>query len=173
MAGQLARLRGAKRVIGSAGSAAKVDFLTRELGFDAAFNYRSGPVGKLLRDAAPEGIDVYFDNVGGEHLEAAIDAINVHGRIAVCGMISQYNATEPPAAPRNLQQLVVKRLTVRGFLVSDHWDRLGAFVGEVGPWLSEGRIATPETVFEGIEQAPAAFLSMLSGGNTGKTVVRL
>jgi NADPH-dependent curcumin reductase CurA len=173
MAGQLAKLRGAKRVIGSAGSDAKVQLLTGELGFDSAFNYRSGPVTRLLRDAAPDGIEAYFDNVGGEHLEAAIDSINVHGRIAVCGMISQYNATEPPAAPRNLQQLVVKRFTMRGFLVSDHWDRMGAFLNEVGPWLREGRIATPETVVVGIEQAPAAFLSMLSGGNTGKMVVRL
>jgi NADPH-dependent curcumin reductase CurA len=115
--GQLARLKGAARVIGSAGSAEKVAYLRDELGFDAAFDYHDGPVLDQLRAAAPDGIDVYFDNVGGDHLEAAISALNVHGRICVCGMISVYNATEPTPAPRNLADVIGKRLTLRGMLV--------------------------------------------------------
>ncbi|MCO5969879.1 NADP-dependent oxidoreductase [Actinoallomurus soli] len=173
LVGQIARLRGAARVIGSAGSDEKVAHLTGPLGFDAAFNYKSGPVRRLLAEAAPDGIDVYFDNVGGDHLEAAIEAFNDHGRAAICGAISIYNATEPQPAPRNLALMIGKRLTLRGFIVSDHSARFGDFVREVGGWLAEGRIEFDETVFEGIDHAVDAFLAMLRGGNTGKMVVRL
>jgi NADPH-dependent curcumin reductase CurA len=173
LVGQFARLRGAARVIGSAGSDDKVTHLTDKLGFDAAFNYKSGPVVDSLRDAAPDGIDVYFDNVGGDHLEAALSVLNLHGRVAVCGMISQYNATEPPAGPRNLALLVTKRLTMRGFLVSDHPDRMGAFLAEVADWVRDGKVTMPETVIDGIENAPTAFLGLLSGRNIGKMIVRL
>ena len=171
--GQLARIRGAARVIGSAGSAAKVAFLTDELGFDAAFDYHDGPVREQLRRAAPDGIDVYFDNVGGEQLEAAISALNVHGRIAVCGMISVYNATEPTPAPRNLAQVIGKRLTLRGMLVRDHRDLRDTFVREVAPLVADGRIKHHETVFEGLDQAPEAFLAMLRGDGLGKNLVRI
>ncbi|CAM2883241.1 NADP-dependent oxidoreductase [Saccharomonospora xinjiangensis] len=171
--GQLARLRGAGRVIGSAGSAEKVRWLRDDLGFDVAFNYKDGPVRDQLREAAPGGVDVYFDNVGGDHLEAAISALNVHGRIAVCGMISQYNATEPAPAPRNLAQIIAKRFTMRGFLVGDHEHLRQEFLDEVGPLVRDGRIAYTETVVRGIERAPHAFLDLLSGGNTGKMLVRL
>ncbi|MEY7971201.1 NADP-dependent oxidoreductase [Saccharomonospora xinjiangensis] len=171
--GQLARLRGAGRVIGSAGSAEKVRWLRDDLGFDVAFNYKDGPVRDQLREAAPDGVDVYFDNVGGDHLEAAISALNVHGRIAVCGMISQYNATEPAPAPRNLAQIIAKRFTMRGFLVGDHEHLRQEFLAEVGPLVRDGRIAYTETVVRGIERAPHAFLDLLSGGNTGKMLVRL
>jgi NADPH-dependent curcumin reductase CurA len=173
VAGQLARLKGAAKVIGSAGSAEKVAFLTGELGFDAAFDYHDGPVHEQLAAAAPDGIDVYFDNVGGDHLEAAIAALNVHGRIAVCGMISVYNATEPVPAPRNLPQIIGKRLTIRGLLVSDHGDLRDAFLAEVGPLVAAGEIKAPETVFEGLEKAPEAFLAMLRGESFGKTLVRI
>ena len=172
MVGQIAKLRGAGRVIGSAGSAAKVERLTA-LGFDAAFDYHDGPVSKQLRAAAPDGVDVYFDNVGGDHLEAAIGAMNVHGRAAICGMIAQYNATEPPAAPRNLALVIGKRLTLRGFLVSDHGHLREQFVQEVAGWLREGRLSYDETVIDGIEQAPEAFLGLLRGENLGKMLVRL
>ena len=171
--GQLAKIRGAARVIGSAGSAAKVAFLTDELGFDAAFDYHDGPVREQLRQAAPDGIDVYFDNVGGEQLEAAISALNVHGRIAVCGMISVYNATEPTPAPRNLAQVIGKRLTLRGMLVRDHRDLRDTFVAEVGPLVADGRIKHHETVFEGLDQAQEAFLAMLRGDGLGKNLVRI
>jgi NADPH-dependent curcumin reductase CurA len=173
VAGQIAKLRGAKRVIGSAGSADKVRHLRNELCFDAAFNYHDGPVAEQLAAAAPDGIEVYFDNVGGDHLEAAIGSLNVHGRIAVCGMISQYNATEPSPAPRNLSQLVAKRLTVRGMLVRDHAHLKGDFFREVGGWLREGKLRYTETVFDGLRKAPDAFLAMLDGQNTGKMLVKL
>ncbi len=173
LVGQLAKLKGAKRVIGSAGSAEKVRHLIDDLGFDAAFNYKDGPVAEQLHAAAPEGIDVYFDNVGGEHLEAAIDAITLHGRIAVCGMISQYNATEATPAPRNLSQIIAKRITIRGLLVIDHWDLQPQFVSEIAPLVSSGEIKYSETVVDGIRNAPEAFLGLLSGANTGKMLVRI
>ncbi|WP_409183645.1 NADP-dependent oxidoreductase [Amycolatopsis sp. VS8301801F10] len=173
LVGQLARLKGAKRVIGSAGSAEKVRHLTEDLGFDAAFNYKDGPVAEQLAAAAPEGIDVYFDNVGGEHLEAAIASMNLHGRIAICGMISQYNATEPTPAPRNLVQLIAKRITMRGLLVLDHWHLMQEFVAEVAPLVASGEIKYSETFVDGIRNAPEAFLGLLSGANTGKMLVRL
>jgi NADPH-dependent curcumin reductase CurA len=172
MAGQIAKLRG-HRVVGSAGSAEKVAHVTGELGFDAAFNYRDGPVAGQLAEAAPEGIDVYFDNVGGEHLEAAIGALRLRGRAALCGAISQYNATEPAPGPRNLMQAVGKRLTLRGFIVSDHGARTADFVAEVAPWLAAGRIHHRETVVDGLDHAPDAFIGLLAGENTGKMLVRL
>ncbi|MGN9775669.1 NADP-dependent oxidoreductase [Micromonospora sp. H33] len=172
MVGQIAKLKGAARVVGSAGSPAKVDRL-KALGFDAAFDYHDGPVREQLRAAAPDGIDVYFDNVGGEHLEAAIGAMRLHGRAAICGMIAQYNATEPPAAPRNLALLIGKRLTLRGFLVGDHGHLREQFVREVAGWLRDGKLAYDETVVDGIENAPAAFLGLLRGENLGKMLVRL
>ena len=171
--GQLARHRGAAKVVGSAGSAAKVAYLKDELGFDEAFDYHDGPVREQLRRAAPEGLDVYFDNVGGEHLEAAISALNVHGRVTVCGMISVYNATEPTPAPRNLPMLIGKRLTLRGMLVGDHADLRDTFVKEVAPLVADGTIRYHETVVEGLERAPEAFLAMLRGAGLGKNLVRI
>jgi len=172
-AGQIAKLKGAKKVIGSAGSSDKVRYLQDELHFDAAFNYHDRPVVEQLLAAAPDGIDVYFDNVGGDHLEAAITALNVHGRVAVCGMISQYNATEPSPAPRNLTQIVGKRLTIRGMLVRDHAHLKADFLREVGGWLRDGKLRYTETIVEGIRKAPEAFLAMLDGQNTGKMLVKL
>ncbi|SDH01928.1 hypothetical protein SAMN05216553_114247 [Lentzea fradiae] len=171
--GQVARLKGASRVIGSAGSAEKVKYLTEELGFDVAFNYKDGPVAEQLAAAAPDGIDVYFDNVGGDHLEAAISSLNLNGRATLCGAISQYNATEPPKAPRNLFQLIGKRLTLRGMLVADHKDLQPQFVAEMGKWIASGELKYTETVVEGgVHQAADAFLGMLRGENTGKMLVK-
>lgn len=172
MVGQIAKLRGAGRVVGSAGSPAKVERL-RALGFDAAFDYHDGPVLESLRSAAPDGIDVYFDNVGGEHLEAAIGAMRQNGRAAICGMIAQYNAAEPPAAPRNLAMIISKRLTLRGFIVSDYGQLGEQFVQEVGGWLRDGKLSYDETIIDGIENAPAAFLGLLRGENLGKMLVRV
>jgi NADPH-dependent curcumin reductase CurA len=172
IAGQIAKLRG-HEVIGSAGSPEKVACVTGELGFDAAFDYHDGPVAELLGRAAPDGIDVYFDNVGGEHLEAAIGALRMHGRVALCGAISQYNATSPPTGPRNVGLAIGKRLSLRGFIVRDHGHLMDDFVREVGTWLSEGRIHQRETVVEGLENAPAAFIGLLRGDNTGKMLVKL
>ncbi|WP_439663065.1 NADP-dependent oxidoreductase [Lentzea sp. HUAS TT2] len=171
--GQIARLKGASRVIGSAGSADKVKYLTEELGFDAAFNYKEGPVAEQLAAAAPDGIDVYFDNVGGEHLEAAIETLNLNGRITMCGAISQYNAAEKPAGPSNMIQILAKRLTLRGMLVGDHKALQQQFVSEVAAWIASGELKYSETVIEGgARQAPAAFLGMLRGENTGKMLVQ-
>ncbi|MFJ8964206.1 NADP-dependent oxidoreductase [Lentzea sp. NPDC102401] len=171
--GQIARLKGASQVIGSAGSADKVKYLTEELGFDAAFNYKDGPVAELLAAAAPNGIDVYFDNVGGEHLEAAIETLNLNGRITMCGAISQYNASEKPTGPSNMIQILAKRLTLRGMLVGDHKALQQQFVSEVAAWIASGELKYSETVIEGgTRQAPAAFLGMLRGENTGKMLVQ-
>jgi NADPH-dependent curcumin reductase CurA len=172
LAGQIAKLRG-HTVIGSAGSPEKVVHLVDDLGFDTAFNYKEGPVAEQLAAAAPEGIDVYFDNVGGEHLEAAIGALHRHGRVAMCGAISVYNATEPVPGPRNMALAVGKRLALRGFIVTDHGARMKDLIAEVGPAVRDGRIAFRETVVEGLEQAPAALRGLLRGENTGKMVVKL
>lgn len=171
--GQLARIKGASRVIGSAGSAEKVKLLVEEYGFDAAFNYKDGPVAEQLRKAAPDGIDVYFDNVGGEHLEAAISSFNVHGRAAICGMIAQYNATEPTPGPRNLALVIGKRLRLQGMLVADHTELQGQFVQDVAGWLASGELKYRETVVEGIGHGFDAFLGLLRGENTGKMIVSL
>ncbi|MFG2759838.1 NADP-dependent oxidoreductase [Streptomyces wuyuanensis] len=171
--GQMARLKGASRVIGSAGSDEKVKLLVEEYGFDAAFNYKKGPVAEQLKEAAPDGIDVYFDNVGGEHLEAAISSLNVHGRATICGMIAQYNATEPTPAPRNLALVIGKRLRLQGMLVNDHRALQGQFVQEVAGWLASGELKYDETVVEGIENGFDAFLGLLRGRNTGKMIVSL
>ncbi|MFI1467370.1 NADP-dependent oxidoreductase [Streptomyces wuyuanensis] len=171
--GQMAKLKGASRVIGSAGSDEKVKLLVEEYGFDAAFNYKKGPVAQQLKEAAPDGIDVYFDNVGGEHLEAAISSLNVHGRATICGMIAQYNATEPTPAPRNLALVIGKRLRLQGMLVNDHRALQGQFVQEVAGWLASGALKYDETVVEGIENGFDAFLGLLRGQNTGKMIVSL
>ena len=169
--GQLARLKGASRVIGSAGSDDKVKLLIEEYGFDAAFNYKNGPVGEQLRKAAPDGVDVYFDNVGGDHLEAAVGSLNRDGRIAICGMISVYNDTEPAPGPRNLARLIQTRGRIEGFLVGDHYDLQPQFVQEVGAWIRSGELKYRETVVEGIENGVEAFLGLLRGENTGKMIV--
>ncbi|MFD5581741.1 NADP-dependent oxidoreductase [Streptomyces pseudogriseolus] len=171
--GQIAKLKGASRVIGSAGSDEKVKLLTEEYGFDAAFNYKNGPVSEQLRAAAPDGVDVYFDNVGGDHLEAAIGSLNRDGRIAVCGAISVYNNTEPTPGPKNLARLIQTRGRIEGFLVGDHYDLQPQFVEEVGAWIRSGELKYRETVVEGIENNLEAFLGVLRGDNTGKMIVKL
>ena len=172
LVGQFARLRGASRVVGSAGTPEKVAWLA-SLGFDAAFDYHDGAITDLLAAAAPEGIDVFFDNVGGEHLEAAITAFRTFGRAALCGSISNYNAVSAPPGPRNLGLAVGKQLSLRGFIVSSHADLRPEFVAAVSGWLREGSVVARETVVEGLDSAVDAFRALLSGGNTGKMVVRL
>ena len=171
IAAQLARARGAA-VLGSAGTPEKVTWL-RELGIDMAFDYRETPTRQALRELAPDGVDVYFDNVGGETLEAAIGAMRLRGRIVACGSISRYNATEALPGPRNMFMVVTKRLRMQGFIVSDHGDRFPAFLGEVGPLVAAGTIRYRETVVDGIERAPEAFIGMLEGANVGKMLVRV
>ena len=164
--GQIAKLKGC-RVIGSAGSAEKVAWLRRSASTRRSTTTRSS------REALGEGIDLYFDNVGGSTLEAALAALRLRGRVVACGAVSQYNATEPPAAPRNLFLVVTKRLRMEGFIISDHFDRMPAFLAEVAPWVRDGSVRYRETVVEGIENAPAAFVGLLAGENTGKMLVRV
>ncbi len=172
VAGQLAKLRGC-RVIGSAGSAEKVRFLREECDFDIAFNYKAGPVLEQLNLAAPDGIDVYFDNVGGETLEAALWALRAHGRIVACGGISAYNERKPRPGPSNLFNIITRRLTMKGFIVSDWLDRQAEFQKEVGGYFKAGKVKHKETVVKGIDRAVEAFLGLFQGQNIGKMVVQL
>jgi NADPH-dependent curcumin reductase CurA len=171
--GQIARLLGAKRVIGSAGSAEKVALLTEKYGYDAAFNYKDGDVRGQLAAAAPEGIDVYFDNVGGDHLEAALDAFNDGGRAALCGAIASYNTTEKVAGPDNMGNIITRGLTLQGFTLAGYLHRSPAFQEAMTGWFSEGKIVYDETIVDGIDHTVDAFLDMLRGANTGKMLVRI
>ena len=172
VAGQLAKLRGCK-VIGSAGSMEKVRFLRNECGFDIAFDYKVGPVWEQLNVEAPDGIDVYFDNVGGETLQAALSALRIHGRIVMCGGIAGYNAQAPSPGPNNLFNMITKRLTMKGLLVRDWLARQKDFEREVGAYFRDGKLKNHETVVEGIEQAVGAFIGLFEGRNIGKMVVKL
>jgi NADPH-dependent curcumin reductase CurA len=168
----LALLEGC-RVVGSVGSDAKLAFVTDELGFDAAFNYKSVDVGEAVAAACPDGIDVYFDNVGGEHLQAALEQMNDFGRLVECGMISQYNDVSPMPGPNNLAHIVRKRLRVQGFIVSDSAERVGEFRSEMTRRVAEGEIRFRETVVQGLENAPQAFIGLFQGDNIGKMVVQI
>jgi NADPH-dependent curcumin reductase CurA len=170
LAAQFAKLRG-HRVIGSAGSDAKVRYLLEDLGLDAAFNHRAGPVADLLRAAAPEGIDVYFDCVGGDHLEAALGALRRWGRVALCGAVSQYG--RPPQGPANLFQATANDVTLRGFRGSSYLHRMADMVRDVSGWLADERLRYSETVVDGLERAPEALARMLAGETIGKTLVRI
>ena len=172
LAVQFAKLLG-HAVIASAGSDEKVAYLTRELGADAAFNYRRGPVAQLLGQASPHGIDVYFDNVGGEHLEAALGALRRGGRVALCGAVSAYEAERGAGAPRNLFQATANDLTLRGFRGSSYVDRLDEVQRRVAAWLHGGRLRYRETIADGLEHAPDALVRLLAGETFGKTLVRI
>jgi NADPH-dependent curcumin reductase CurA len=172
VAGQVAKIRGC-RVVGSAGSADKVRWLVDELGFDHAFDYHDGDLRQHLRDGAPDGIHVFFDNVGGDQLQAAISHLRDFGRIALCGAISLYNDTEAPPGPSNLPRLIGIGGTMKGFLVRHYAHMRDDFLRDMGRWLAEGRVKYRETVAEGIDAAPAAFIGLFTGANTGKMVVRV
>jgi hypothetical protein len=170
VAGQLAKARGC-RTIGSAGSMDKVKFLKDECGFDEAFNYKAGPILTQLNLAVPDGIDVYFDNVGGESLEATLSCLRVHGRIVACGSISGYNDETSRPGPSNLFNVIGKRLTMKGMIVSDWLDRQGEFEKEMSDLFKEGKLKNHETVVKGIDQAVGAFIGLFQGNNVGKMVV--
>ncbi|WP_445337164.1 NADP-dependent oxidoreductase [Clavibacter sp. CFBP 8614] len=172
MVGQIARLLGASRVVGSAGTPEKVERLTSQLGFDAAFDYHGGDLEGKLAEAAPDGIDLYFDNVGGDHLSAALGALKDGGRVANCGSISTYNSTGEEIAIRNTGRIVTRGLTLRGFTLGNHQDLAPEFASKMGPWLAEGRITADETVIDGIDRAFEAFTGLMRGENVGKMVVR-
>ena len=170
-AGQMAKIAGC-RVIGSAGSPEKIEWLG-ELGLDVSFDYREEPVRAALARAAPDGIDVYFDNVGGDHLEAAIGSLRNYGRVVACGSISRYNDVEPTAGPRNMFMVVTKRLRLQGYIISDHYERFPDFLEVASGWVRDGLLRYRETVIEGIENAPGAFVGLLRGENIGKMIVKV
>ncbi|KUN25034.1 NADP-dependent oxidoreductase [Streptomyces corchorusii] len=170
--GRFARLLGAGRVIGSTGSAEKAAYLTRKAGYDAAFDYRTAPVADLLARAAPTGVDVFVDNVGGDHLGAAIGALRERGRVVRVGTISQYNTPDAPPVRFDHADVVEKSLRVEGFLVKDHLDAQEELYDFAVPHLRSGALVADETVIDGFERIVEAFLLMLRGGNTGKILVR-
>ena len=170
---QIAKLKGCF-VVGSAGSDEKVSWLMEEAGIDAAFNYKTADdvideVGRHF----PKGIDVYFENVGGVHLEAALEHMNANGRIVMCGMISMYNDIKPVPGPVRLPYIISKKLTMKGFIVMDHFDKLEPFITDMGKWIAEGKIKWKETIVDGIEKAPQAFIGLFKGENSGKMIVKI
>jgi NADPH-dependent curcumin reductase CurA len=173
VAGQLARLLGASRVIGSAGGPEKASRVVADYGFDDCLDYRAGDLVGQLRSAAPDGVDVYFDNVGGDHLDAALRTMNNYGRVAMCGAVSVYNAATPQPAPASLWNAIGKRLALRGYIVTDHLGLMPTFLPRVAGWLRDGSLRADETIVTGIENAVDAFGAMMRGANTGKMLVRL
>ncbi|MFV0597182.1 NADP-dependent oxidoreductase [Shewanella sp.] len=169
---QIAKLNGCK-VIASVGSDEKAE-LVKSLGVDAVINYKKATdLTQALRDAAPDGIDVYFENVGGAHLEAALNVLNEYGRIPVCGMIADYNAQAPVSGPSNLLAINTKKLTMQGFIVMDYFDQFEEFIAQMAQWLQAGKVKSEETVYQGLAQAPDAFIGLFEGKNKGKMLVKL
>jgi NADPH-dependent curcumin reductase CurA len=169
--GQIAKIKGA-RAVGVAGSQDKCDYVVRELGFDACVNYRKGDLPASLKQACPNGVDVYFDNVGGDVLRAVMQLLNQNARIPLCGMISEYNASESTPGP-NLRPLLFNRALIKGFIVSDHMARMDDFVKDCRGWVRDGRLKYREDVVVGLEKAPEAFIGLLQGRNFGKLLVRV
>jgi NADPH-dependent curcumin reductase CurA len=173
LVGQIAKIKGC-RVVGIAGGTEKCAWLTDALGFDAAVDYKAGPLPKRLKEAAPDGIDVYFDNVGGDVLEACLFQMNLRGRIACCGAVSQYDGAPQPHGPRGVPGLlVVKRLTMQGFIVMDYESERAAAVAELKSWVDAGRLKVQEDIIDGLENTPRALIGLLAGENRGKRMVRV
>ncbi len=171
--GQIAKIKGC-RTVGVAGGDDKVDYLVKECGYDAAFNYKTtSDYATKYRELCPNGIDIYFDNVGGPITDAVFGLLNVHARIAICGQISQYNNTQVETCPRFLSSLIVARAKVQGLLVSDYAPRWGAAMSEMAQWIREGKIKYREDVVLGFENLPKAFIGMLDGENIGKRIVKV
>ena len=172
LVGQIGKIKGL-RAVGIAGGSEKCRWLTEELGYDAAIDYKNESVAEGLKRHCPDGIDVYFENVGGEILDAVLKRINIGARIPLCGMISQYNAAKPVPGPYNLVQLIVKRARLEGFLVSDYAPRAMEAITELGRWWMEGKLKFRVDVVEGLEQAPAALNKLFDGSNQGKLIVKV
>ena len=172
VAGQLAKLKGA-RVVGIAGGPEKCRFVTEELGFDAAVDYKAGDWRDQLAAATPDGIDLDFENVGGEVMEAVFSRLNQGARVALCGLISGYNEADPPPGPRSFGKLLVQRVKLQGFIILDYYPRFGEAIRELSGWVAEGRLKAVETVVEGFERLPEALNMLFAGENTGKLVVRI
>jgi NADPH-dependent curcumin reductase len=172
-AGQIAKIKGAKKVVGIAGGAEKCAYIVDELGFDEAIDYKNEKVAKRLRDTCPDGIDLYFDNVGGSILNDCLANLAMRGRVVLCGAISIYNSEGPPPGPSNYLNLLVRRGRMEGFIIIDYLDRFPAAQLEVAGWIAEGKIKAGEHIVEGLEKAPDALNLLFSGGNTGKVIVAL
>jgi NADPH-dependent curcumin reductase CurA len=172
-AGQIARIKGAKKVVGIAGGAEKCAYIVEELGFDEAIDYKNETVAARLREACPDGIDLYFDNVGGSILNDCLGQLAMKGRVVLCGAISSYNSDGPPPGPSNYINLLIKRGRMQGFIILDYFDRFPAAQAEVAGWLAEGKIKTSHHIVEGLEACPDALNLLFSGGNTGKVMVKL
>ena len=171
--GQIAKLKGC-RTVGIAGGAAKCAMLTGELGFDAAVDYKAGDTRRALRAACPDGIDVYFDNVGGDVLEACLFNMALHGRVVCCGAVSQYDGDAPPHGPRGVPGLIVtKRLNLRGFVVMDFYEQSEAALADLTAWVKSGQIVVREDIIDGLENLPAALIGLLAGENIGKRMVKV
>lgn len=174
--GQIAKIKGC-RAVGIAGGAEKCRFVKEELGFDECLDHRSPDLSDRLRAACPRGIDIYFENIGGAVFDAVLPQFNNFARIPVCGLIAHYNATELPPGPDRisllLRHVLVKRLTFRGFIVSDYFSQFGEFIKEVGGWLREGRIKFREDITDGLENAPRELIGLLKGANFGKKIIRV
>jgi NADPH-dependent curcumin reductase CurA len=171
LVGQIARIKGC-RVVGFAGTDDKCQWLL-DLGFDAAINYKAADLGEEIRRTCPQGVDVYFDNVGGEILDTVLRSINLKARVVICGAISQYNATEVVPGPSNYLSLLVNRARMEGFIVFDFQKRYHEAQAELGKWLAEGKIQFRSDIVDGLENAPQALLRLFNGGNTGKLMVRI
>lgn len=173
LVGQIAKIKGCT-VVGSAGSDEKVTHLIEEFGFDHAFNYKTADIDAELTKALPRGIDVYFENVGGPQLEAALNHMRMYGRIPLCGMISMYNNGPTIApGPKNLSAMIYKRVTMKGLVTPDYIDQQAQFREDVGQWIKDGKVKYKETIHQGIESAPQSFIELFSGGNEGKMLVQL
>ncbi len=172
-AGQIAKIKGAAKVVGIAGGPQKCAWIVDELGFDAAIDYKNDDVGLRLRELCPDGIDVYFDNVGGKILDACLAQIAMRGRVVLCGAISSYNEAGNAQAISNYGALIIRRGRMEGFIVLDYFDRLAEAQAELATWLGEGRLKSAEHVVDGLEHAPDALNLLFTGGNTGKVVVRV
>lgn len=171
--GQIAKIKGC-RVVGIAGSDEKCRWITEELGFDAAINYRTtANLVEAIAAACPNGIDLYFDNVGGQILDAVLTQVNLFARISLCGLISMYNATEPVPGPYNYGQILMKRVRVQGFIVTDYVNRLPEAISAIAQWMKSGQIKYAEDIVEGLENAPKAVLKLFDGSNTGKLIVKV
>ncbi len=173
LVGQIAKIKGC-RVVGIAGSEEKIKYIVDELGFDSGFNYKTSPFHyRNLRKLCPDGIDIYFDNVGGEITDAVFRCIRDGARISICGQISQYNSSTASAGPRWLGQILIKQAKVEGFLVFKWAERYPEAIRQMAQWIKEGKLKYREQFTEGIESAPRAFIGMLQGENVGKQLVRV
>lgn len=172
LVGQIGKIKGC-RVVGVAGTDEKCHWITEELGFDAAINYKTEPVHERLRTHCPNGIDVYFDNVGGEILDAVLSLINVRARITICGLISQYNAVEPVPGPYNFRSILTQRARVEGFIILDHMGRFQEAFEDLGSWLAEGKIQYRVDIIDGLENAPRGINRLFDGTNKGKLIVKV